>query len=181
MARSAYRDAFTRTDNSRPSTANSEKKELWSTLLDNVSSGKKIPEKHLIILGGTSETQKDFLDSLQQDTPSRLKPPDRSKARKTPVANSFALGYTYHHIYDSDHDGLLPLLSLAFPDVKLTSDQTSSPVSPAIPLVVLLPHMLLSWPVFSLLPQYQIQPLSSSLTGLNLGPLCALFVPGYDY
>jgi dynein light intermediate chain 1 len=109
MAPSAYRDASTRTDHDRPSTSGSDKKELWSSLLDNVASGKRIPEKNLIVLGGTSETQKEFLDSLQQDAPNRLRPPDRSRSRKIPVANRFALGYTYQDVYDSDHEGWLPI------------------------------------------------------------------------
>ncbi|GAB7356956.1 hypothetical protein MBLNU459_g7798t1 [Dothideomycetes sp. NU459] len=113
MARTTYQDASTRTTtHSRPSTAGSDNKEIWSALLDNVSSGKKMPEKNLVVLGGTQDTQRDFLDSLSQDPPRGLRPPDRSKARKTPVANRFALGYTYQDVYDSDHDDVLARLSL---------------------------------------------------------------------
>ncbi|KAL1310682.1 hypothetical protein AAFC00_000943 [Neodothiora populina] len=112
MAPSAYRDAFAATDNDRPSTSGSEsRKELWSSLLDNVASGKKTPEKTLLLLGGTSQTQKDFLDSLQQDSRNRVRPPDRSRARRVPVANSFALGYTYQDVYDSDHEDVVARLS----------------------------------------------------------------------
>ena len=127
MARSAYRDAFTRTDQDRPSTSgSSDKKELWSNLLDNVASGKKLPEKNLLVLGGTSETQKEFLDSLQQDAPNRPRSPDRSRSRKTPIANHFALGYTYQDVYDSDHDGWLgTMLYNPSEPRKLTCWQTS--------------------------------------------------------
>lgn len=112
MARTPLRDAFTATDNDRPSTSGSDKKELWSSLLDNVASGKKIPERKLIVLGGTSDTQKDFLDSLQQDSPTRLRPPDRQRLRKIPIANRFALGYTYQHVYDEDHEDIVARLSM---------------------------------------------------------------------
>lgn len=107
MARSAQRDGFGRADRDydRPSTSGSDKKELWSTLLDNVASGKKIPEKNLIVLGGTSDSQKQFLDSIQHAPFNRTKPPDRSRSKKTTVANTFALGYTYQDVYDSDHEG----------------------------------------------------------------------------
>ena len=84
-----------------------EKKEIWSTLLNNVASGKKLPEKNLIVLGGTQESQREFIDSLAQEQQSqtRLRQQDRTKARKAPVANRFALGYTYQNVWDVDHEG----------------------------------------------------------------------------
>lgn len=186
MAPSAYRDAFTGTENDRPSTSGStnEKKELWSSLLDNVSSGKKVPEKNLIILGGTSDTQKEFLDSLQQNQPSRLRPPDRSRPKKIPLANRFALGYTYQDVYDSDHEGMSTniLHCTALSDIKhdLTSHQTLLRASRHTRSAVPLPHMHLYWPASSLPRQSQTQPQSFSLIGQSHGLLCALFAPGYD-
>ena len=52
--------------------------------------------------GGTPETQKDFLETLASDFPDRAQ--ERQK-RKAPVANEFALGYTYQDVLDTDHEG----------------------------------------------------------------------------
>lgn len=83
-----------------------EKKEIWSTLLDDVASGKKLPEKTLLVLGGTQTTQREFVESLSQEKASRLRPQDRSRNRQIPIANQFALGYTYQNVYDSEHEGI---------------------------------------------------------------------------
>jgi len=98
----------TRSNHDRPNSSNSaEKKDIWSTLLQNVASGKKLPEKNLIVLGGSQETQKNFIDSLAQEQTTRLKQQDRARNRKAPIANQFALGYTYQNVYDVDQDGKL--------------------------------------------------------------------------
>lgn len=76
---------------------------MWSALLDSVASGKKLPEKNLLVLGGSPETQKEFLEMLSSDTPKRSQ--DRHR-RKPVVANDFALGYTYQDVLDADHEGL---------------------------------------------------------------------------
>lgn len=51
--------------------------------------------------GGTPESQREFLESLSNSEAKRN--PDRSKI--PPVANSFALGYTYYDVLDADQDG----------------------------------------------------------------------------
>lgn len=79
-------------------------------MLDGVSSGKRLPEKSLLVLGGTPDTQKDFLESLSTDPSSNRRPPDRG--RKPPIANQFALGYTYQDVLDADHEDTLARLSL---------------------------------------------------------------------
>jgi dynein light intermediate chain 1 len=33
------------------------------------------------------------------------KPQDRHGSKQPPVANNFALGYTYHDVLDADHEG----------------------------------------------------------------------------
>ncbi len=73
-------------------------------MLDGVSSGKRLPEKSVLVLGGTPETQKDFLDSIRTDPEKRRRPPDRG--RKPPIANQFALGYTYQDVLDTDQEGM---------------------------------------------------------------------------
>ncbi|KAL9128449.1 MAG: hypothetical protein Q9217_002882 [Psora testacea] len=87
----------------------SKDKSMWSSMLDSVSRGKKLPEKNVIVLGGTPETQKEFLETLSTDEFRR--PQDRRK-KKSVVANEFALGYTYQDVLDADHEDLLARLSI---------------------------------------------------------------------
>ena len=49
---------------------------MWSSMLDSVASGKKLPEKNIVVLGGSPETQKEFLETLASDAPKR--PQDRT-------------------------------------------------------------------------------------------------------
>ena len=103
---------MTQGSDSRPQSNDEEqKKGLWASMLDGVSSGKKLPDKTLLVLGGSTETQKDFLDALQQD-PNRRRPPERSQRKKPPIANQFALGYTYQDVLDADQEDTLARLSL---------------------------------------------------------------------
>ena len=71
-------------------------------MLDSVSSGKKVPEKNIVVFGGSPDTQKEFLETLPSDGPKR--PQDRHM-RKPVTANEFALGYTYQDVLDADHEG----------------------------------------------------------------------------
>ncbi|CCU79951.1 dynein light intermediate chain [Blumeria hordei DH14] len=88
-------------------------------MLDDVSSGKKLPEKQLIVLGGTPLSQRDFLESLSfQET--KATQGNRSH-KKPPVANEFALGYTYHDVLDADLEDALARIS-----VFLLSDPSPS-------------------------------------------------------
>jgi dynein light intermediate chain 1 len=54
--------------------------------------------------GGTPETQREFLESVSTDSANNRRPPDRG--RKPPIANQFALGYTYQDVLDTDHEGM---------------------------------------------------------------------------
>ena len=54
------------------------------------------------MIGGTPDTQKEFLETLTSDSSKR--PQDRQK-RKPLVANEFALGYTYQDVLDTDQEG----------------------------------------------------------------------------
>ncbi|KAF4124393.1 dynein light intermediate chain 1, cytosolic [Geosmithia morbida] len=78
-----------------------QKKNLWTSMLESVSSGKRLPEKNLLVLGGTPETQREFLESLSASESSKRNI-DRNKS--PPIANSFALGYTYYDVLDADQD-----------------------------------------------------------------------------
>ncbi|KAI9832140.1 MAG: hypothetical protein M1819_004491 [Sarea resinae] len=94
----------------RPKSSDGGKPDLWSSLLDGVASGRRLPEKNILVLGGTPDTQKEFLESLSYD-PSR-KTQDRYSTKPPPIANQFALGYTYRDVLDADHEDILARLSL---------------------------------------------------------------------
>ena len=92
---------------------------IWSAMLDDVSSGKKLPEKQIIVLGGTPLSQRDFLESLSvQET--KATQGNRSH-KKPPIANEFALGYTYYDVLDADLEDALARIS-----VFLLSDPSPS-------------------------------------------------------
>ena len=59
------------------------------------------------MIGGTPDTQKEFLETLTSDASKR--PQDRQR-RKPLVANEFALGYTYQDVLDTDQEGEVPRL-----------------------------------------------------------------------
>ena len=97
-------------------------KGIWSSLLDSVATGKRLAEKNLLILGmtppgvfkktclmynvgGTTASQNDFLDVLADENAQTRRGFDRSQSKRPPVANRFALGYTYQDVLDVDHDG----------------------------------------------------------------------------
>ncbi|KAL8644135.1 MAG: hypothetical protein Q9210_007406, partial [Variospora velana] len=94
---------------SKPQGKGEHEKNLWSSLLNGVASGKKLPEKNLLVLGGNAELQREFLETIESDTSRR--PQDRRR-KKPPVANEFALGYTYQDVLDADHDDILARLSI---------------------------------------------------------------------
>ncbi|CZS91790.1 related to dynein light intermediate chain 2 [Rhynchosporium agropyri] len=96
-------------DPERPKTSD-EKKNLWASLLDSVASGKQLPEKNILVLGGSTESQREFLEALSTDSSKRAQ--DRQGNKQRPIANNFALGYTYHDVLDADHEDILARLSI---------------------------------------------------------------------
>ncbi|KAJ5099471.1 hypothetical protein N7532_006472 [Penicillium argentinense] len=98
--------------NSRPSSKDGSKKNIWSSLLDGVANGKRLPEKNLLILGGTPESQREFLETFSADTsadPSLVN--EKRKAKMPPIANQFGLGYTYRDVLDADQEDTLARVS----------------------------------------------------------------------
>ncbi|KAI0172793.1 putative motor protein [Hypoxylon sp. FL1284] len=87
-----------------------DKKDMWSSMLDSVASGKRLPEKNLLVLGGSVDSQRDFLEGLSS-TEGR-KNLDRDDEKTPPIANSFALGYTYYNVLDADQEDILARISL---------------------------------------------------------------------
>ena len=57
------------------------------------------------------ESQRDFLEALSDSE--RRRNLDRQSYRMPPIANSFALGYTYYDVLDADQEGLSPRPLLA--------------------------------------------------------------------
>ena len=102
--------------------ADGEKKNLWESLLDSVASGKRLPQKQVLIFGkrilylhpsyrllpvdvskgGSPVLQKEFIETL--DSENSKKPRERNKRRR-PIANEFARGYTYQDVLDADQEG----------------------------------------------------------------------------
>ncbi|ODM20741.1 hypothetical protein SI65_03794 [Aspergillus cristatus] len=97
--------------NSRPSSKDGPKKNIWSSMLDNVANGKRLPEKNLLILGGTPESQREFLETFSADTSEPGLSNDKRKGRIPPIANQFALGYTYQDVLDADQEDTLARVS----------------------------------------------------------------------
>ncbi|KKA21782.1 Dynein family protein [Rasamsonia emersonii CBS 393.64] len=90
---------------SRPSSKDGNKKNIWSSMLDSVASGKRLPEKNMIVLDPSDP---------------RL-PTEKKKGRVAPIANEFALGYTYQDVLDADQEDILARVS-----VYLLSDPSAS-------------------------------------------------------
>lgn len=57
--------------------------------------------------GGTVESQKEFIESLSNI---ELRRNFDRQNKIPPVANKFALGYTYYDLLDADHEGKLALM-----------------------------------------------------------------------
>lgn len=93
-----------------PDDGEEKKQDMWLSMLDDVASGKKLPEKNMLVLGGSVESQRDFLASLSSNEKRRNM--DRSKDKMPPIANSYALGYTYYDVLDVDQDDNLARVSL---------------------------------------------------------------------
>ncbi|ATY58658.1 dynein light intermediate chain [Cordyceps militaris] len=103
-----------------------QKRNLWTSMLESVASGKRLPEKNLLILGGSTDAQREFLESLSADEEGR-----NSEQQKTPpIANNFALGYTYYDVLDTDQDDTLARVSLYL--LSQPSGEFASLVSPLL-------------------------------------------------
>ena len=59
-------------------------------------------------LGGTSDSQREFLETLSLDPSDPRLPNERKRTNVPPIANQFALGYTYQDVLDADHEGMIP-------------------------------------------------------------------------
>ncbi|QDS69546.1 hypothetical protein FKW77_007786 [Venturia effusa] len=108
MARTSINSLLPQDSSNKQKGPAASKVEIWSSLLNSVSSGKRLPEKQLILLGGTAESQKDFLESLSSESAATR----NHSSKKPPVANQYALGYTYQDVMDADQADTLARLSI---------------------------------------------------------------------
>ncbi|EPS34857.1 hypothetical protein PDE_09821 [Penicillium oxalicum 114-2] len=112
MESSPNRGAKASGSTSRPTSKDGSKKNIWSSLLDGVANGKRLPEKNLLILGGTPESQREFLETFSAETSAGAGLINDKRQRRTPpIANQFALGYTYRDVLDADHEDTLARVS----------------------------------------------------------------------
>jgi dynein light intermediate chain 1 len=51
---STYTQISASSDHERPKSGDSAKKDMWSSMLDSVASGKRLPEKNIIVLGNSA-------------------------------------------------------------------------------------------------------------------------------
>jgi len=81
-------------------------------MLSSASKGKDLPEKQLVVLGGTSDQQREFLEQLNSESSRPRYGNDRKKNRTVPISNRYALGYTYHDVLDADQEDTLARLNI---------------------------------------------------------------------
>jgi dynein light intermediate chain 1, cytosolic len=96
----------------RPGTKDSADKAIWVPMLNNASRGNDLTEKQLIVLGGTPEQQREFLETVNPEIELPRYQKDRQKKRKPPISNLYALGYTYQDILDADQEDTLARLNV---------------------------------------------------------------------
>lgn len=102
----------------RPASKDGEKQALWLPMLNRASKGKDLSEKQLLLLGGTPDQQREFLEQLNpQSLRTRfLNNNDRRRqqqqSRSAPISNRYALGYTYHDVLDADQEDILARLNI---------------------------------------------------------------------
>lgn len=116
--------------NQRPRTRDGEKQALWVPMLNNASKGKDLAEKQLLVLGGTPEQQREFLETLNPEQIRHRYGGDRRRDKKVPISNKYALGYTYHDVLDADQEDILARLN-----IYLLSNPSSSLVPLLRPLL----------------------------------------------
>ena len=84
-------------DDSRPSTPDAPPQDLWSSILDSVSSSRSIPAKQVLILGEPSSGKSTLAAALLK------KPP--SEELKDDQKLDFALGYDWADVRDDGDEG----------------------------------------------------------------------------
>src|SRR6266404_344015 len=90
--------SFDMNDDSRPSSPNAPPLDLWSSILNSVSSSRSIPAKNILVLGQPSTGKSTLVSALLQ------KPP--TDAGKDEPHTDFAVGYDWADVRDEGEEGL---------------------------------------------------------------------------
>lgn len=91
-------------EGSRPATPEAPPENLWSSILDSVSSSRSIPSKQVLLLGPASSGKSVLASALLQ------KPV--SEESKDETRSDFALGYDWADIRDDGDEGVLPIFCI---------------------------------------------------------------------
>lgn len=95
------------------SSRTSEKEAIWIPMLQSTAKGKDLTEKQLLVLGGSPQQQRDFLEQLNPDhDTARTRFSQSRKPRAAPISNQYALGYTYHDVLDADQEDVLARMNV---------------------------------------------------------------------
>ena len=106
-------------EDSRSSSPEAPPQDLWSSILNSVSSSRSIPAKNILVLGQPSTGKTTLVSALLQ------KP--AAEASKDEPRIDFALGYDWADVRDEGEEGL----SLAWPRITLL--HRSSPLQIFLP------------------------------------------------
>lgn len=85
-------------ENSRPSTPEAPPENLWSSILDSVSTSRSLPSKQILLLGQPSTGKSTIASALLQRPPSLEE--DKEDQRI-----DFALGYEFADVRDDGDEG----------------------------------------------------------------------------
>lgn len=143
---------------SRSSSPDESPQDLWSSILDSVSSSRSTPAKQVILLGEPSSGKSAIAAALLKET---------KDEKETSL--DFAMGYDWADVKDDAEEGEAPACLRLF---SLTLLQTLLPVSLCTLSPPLPNHIFLYYP--TLYPREALFLIRLSLspsTGRNLGPL----------
>ena len=147
--RGSISELFSMNDDSRPSSPNAPPQDLWSSILNSVSSSRSIPAKNVLVLGQPSTGKSTLVSALLQ------KPP--ADAGKDEPRTDYALGYDWADIRDEGEEGLLS--TERNPHLLTRHIQISLPAYPCTPSHHRLLHTRPSYriscshnPLFHILP-----------------------------
>ncbi|KIX98205.1 uncharacterized protein Z520_06285 [Fonsecaea multimorphosa CBS 102226] len=100
----------------RPGSKDGDNKQaIWVPMLNSASKGKDLSEKQLILLGGTPDQQRGFLEQLNPPNHQRARYANNDRRRQprvAPISNRYALGYTYHDVLDADQEDVLARMNI---------------------------------------------------------------------
>ncbi|CCM00180.1 uncharacterized protein FIBRA_02208 [Fibroporia radiculosa] len=91
-------------DNSRPPSPEAPPQDLWSSILDSVSTSRSIPAKQIVVLGQPSSGKSTLVSALLQKFPA-----DHDKEEQR---SNFALGYDWADVRDDADEDILARLSV---------------------------------------------------------------------